>query len=61
MIDVGFCGLHNVHRAFRNGMEASEWNLAKLLKEAWQLFHDLFWDFINCLINCKCSKPSLYH
>ena len=34
MIDIGSCGLHNVHRAFKSGMKASEWNLAKVLKVA---------------------------
>ena len=35
MIDIGSCGLHNVHRDFKNCMEAFEWNLAKRLKGAW--------------------------
>ena len=38
MINIGSCGLYNVHRAFKSSMEASEWNLAKVLKGAWQLF-----------------------
>ena len=29
MINIGSCGLHNVHGAFRSGMEASEWKLRK--------------------------------
>ena len=37
-INIGSSGLHNVHRAFKSSMEASEWNLAKVLKGAWQLF-----------------------
>ena len=32
--------LHNVHGAFKSGMETSEWNLAKALQGDWQLFHD---------------------
>ena len=35
VIDIGPCGFHNVHGAFKSGMEASEWNLAKVLKWTW--------------------------
>ena len=40
MINIRSCGLHNVHGAFKSGMKASEWNLAKFLKGTWQLLHD---------------------
>ena len=40
MINIGSCDLHNVHGAFKSGMEASEWNLTKVLRGARQLFHD---------------------
>ena len=40
MMNIGSHGLHNVHGAFKSGMEASEWNLMKVLKGAWQLFRD---------------------
>ena len=31
MINNGSCGLRNLHEAFKSGMEASEWNLVKVL------------------------------
>ena len=37
IINFQSCGLHNVHGAFKSGMKASEWNFAKVLKQAWQL------------------------
>ena len=40
IINIGSCGLHNVHRAFDSDMEVSELSLGKVLKEAWLLSHD---------------------
>lgn len=40
MVNIGSCGLHIVHGAFKTGMESSDWKIAKLLKSMWQLFHD---------------------
>ena len=40
MVNIGSRGLYNVHGAVKSGMEASSWNLAKVLKGAWRLFHD---------------------
>ena len=29
-----------MHEAFKAGMEAAGWNVGKVLKSMWQLFHD---------------------
>ena len=40
IINIGSCGLHVMHGAFKAGMEAAGWNVGKVLKSMWQLFHD---------------------
>ena len=40
MLNMGSCGLHIVHNAFRNALEATEWKIAKLLSAAYYLFKD---------------------
>ena len=41
LVNIGSCGLHILHGAFKVGMEsASEWSVSKILKAMWQLFHD---------------------
>ena len=40
LIDIGSCGLHIIHGAFKTGAEASEWNLKETLKGAFQLFYN---------------------
>ena len=40
IINIGSCGLRVMHRAFKAGMEAAGWNVGKVLKSMWQLFHD---------------------
>ena len=40
IINFGSCGLHVMHGAFKAGMEAAGWNVGKVLKSKWQLFHD---------------------
>ena len=40
MINIGSCGLHIVHNAFKSGMEATEWKLDHLLFCLFQLFKD---------------------
>jgi len=40
LLDIGSCGLHVIHGAFRTGVEATSWNIKKILKSIWQLFHD---------------------
>ena len=40
LLDIGSCGLHVIHGAFRTGVEATPWNMKKILKAMWQIFHD---------------------
>ena len=40
IINIGSCGLHVMHGAFKAGMEAAGWNVGKVLKSMSQLFHD---------------------
>ena len=40
LIDIGSCNLHTVHGCFADGVKASGWNLKKLLKGCYHLFHD---------------------
>lgn len=38
MLDIGTCGLHVLHNAFRNGCSASGWGLESLFRAAYSLF-----------------------
>ena len=40
MIDIGTCGLHVVHGAFKCGIESTEWKIKETLKGSHQLLHD---------------------
>ena len=40
IINIGSCGLHIVHGAFQTGVQATQWDLAKIMKSMWQMFHD---------------------
>ena len=40
MIDIGTCGLHVVHGAFKYGIESTHWNIKETLKANHQLLHD---------------------
>ena len=40
MIDIGTCGLHVVHGAFKCGIESTEWKIKETLKSSHQLLHD---------------------
>ena len=40
LINIGSCGLHVIHGMFKAGIEAVGWDLKKLLKGLFQLFHD---------------------
>ena len=41
MIDIGTCGLHVVHGAFKCGTESTDWNIKETLKGSHQLLHDI--------------------
>ena len=40
LIDIGTCNLHIIYGAFKTGAEKSEWNIHKILKGAFQIFHE---------------------
>ena len=40
LIDIGSCGLHTIHNAFKNGAENTDWALKKTLKGSYQIFHN---------------------
>jgi len=39
IVNIGSCGLHIVHGAFKTGIQTSERNIVKILKAIWQIFH----------------------
>ena len=39
-MNIGSCGLHTVHGAFQTGTATTTWNLGKIRKTMWQIFHD---------------------
>ena len=39
-LNMGCCGLHVVHGALGTGLEATPWNIGKILKAMWKMFHD---------------------
>ena len=41
LIDIGSCGLHILHNAFRKGAVESTWNIESALSSLYWLFHDL--------------------
>ena len=41
LIDIGSCGLHKIHNAFKTGAESTGCEMKKILKGAYQTFHDL--------------------
>ena len=40
LINIGSCGLHTIHGAFKTGFEKSAWKIKKILKGAYYVFHD---------------------
>ena len=40
LINIGGCGLHTIHGAFKAGVENAKWNIKQTLKGAFQVFHD---------------------
>ena len=40
LVDIGSCGLHIIHGAFKPGSEATNWDLHKVLKGAFTLLRD---------------------
>ena len=38
LIEIGSCGLHVLHGAYRAAQKATDWNLDKLLKAIYSIF-----------------------
>lgn len=39
LINIGSCGLHTIHGAFKGGVESSGWNMKQTLHGAYQILH----------------------
>ena len=40
VVDIGTCGLHVMHGAFKCSIESTDWNIKETLKGSHQLLHD---------------------
>ena len=40
LINIGTCGLHIMHNAFKHGEKASTWDVKKLLSAMYKIFHE---------------------
>ena len=40
LIEIGSCGLHIIHRAYKTGTESTDWELKKIFKGTFTLLHD---------------------
>ena len=40
MFEVDSCGLHVIHGAFQSGVKTTAWEIEKVFKGIWRLFHD---------------------
>ena len=39
IVNIGSCGLHVLHGALQYGFKQSSWDIDKILKAMWQIFH----------------------
>ena len=40
LVNIGTCGLHTIHGAFKTGAESASWNIRKTLHGSYQILHD---------------------
>ena len=40
LLNIGSCNLHVIHGAFKSGFQSAEWNIGKLMKASYNLFHN---------------------
>ena len=40
LLNIGSCNLHVIHGAFKSGFQSVEWNIPKLMKASYNIFHD---------------------
>ena len=60
MIDIGTCGLHVVHGAFKCGIESTEWKIKETLKSSHQLLHDTPARRVDCVSVTQSSEYPLF-
>ena len=41
LLDLGSCGLHNVHSSYKTGMKKTEWKISNLLNCLYRLFKNV--------------------
>lgn len=41
IFDLGTCGIHTMHNAFKTGIKASKWNIIEFLRSIYNLFKDV--------------------
>ena len=40
LLNIGSCNLHVIHSSFKSVFQSVEWNIGKLMKASYNLFHD---------------------
>ena len=40
LLNLGSCELHVVHGGFQTGVKATDWEIEKVLRVMWNIFHD---------------------
>ena len=40
LLNIGSCGLHAIHGAFKTGVKATKWDIEQILRSMWKIFHD---------------------
>ena len=40
LLNIGSCNLHVIHSSFKSGFQSVEWNIGKLMKASYNLFHN---------------------
>ena len=40
LVDIGSCGLHTIHGAFKAGVQSTNWMLKEVLISAYHILHD---------------------
>lgn len=41
LLDIGSCGLHRLHCAFKSGIYAADWNIISYIRALYNLFKDV--------------------
>ena len=57
LIDIGSCGIHIMHGAFKTGAESTSWDIKSVLKGSYQILHDTLQDVMITQV-LLVQKPS---